>query len=55
MSVPIAWQPQTAVNFRRLRKFLRRDLFEAMMEVAGTGIGPREQVTSIGCSIKWKG
>jgi peroxiredoxin len=34
---------------------LRRDLFEAMMEVARTGQGPREQVASIGCSIKWKG
>jgi peroxiredoxin len=34
---------------------LRRDLFEAMREVARTGMGPREQVASIGCSIKWKG
>jgi peroxiredoxin len=34
---------------------LRRDLFEAMIEVARTGQGPREQVASIGCSIKWKG
>ena len=34
---------------------LRRDLFEAMTEVASTGQGPREQVASIGCSIKWKG
>ena len=34
---------------------LRRDLFEAMVEVARTGQGPREQVASIGCSIKWKG
>ena len=34
---------------------LRRDLFEAMTEVARTGLGPREQVASIGCSIKWKG
>lgn len=34
---------------------LRRDLYEAMTEVARTGQGPREQVASIGCSIKWKG
>lgn len=34
---------------------LRRDLFEAMTEVARTGQGPREQTLSIGCSIKWKG
>ena len=33
---------------------LRRDLFEAMREVAETGQGPREQVPSMGCSIKWK-
>jgi len=32
----------------------RRELFEAMMQVAQTGKGPAEQVSSIGCSIKWK-
>ncbi|MCT2538390.1 thioredoxin family protein [Sedimentimonas flavescens] len=32
----------------------RRELFEAMMLVAETGQGPREQVASMGCSIKWK-
>ena len=34
---------------------VRRDLFEAMVQVAGTGRGPLEQVPSIGCSIKWRG
>ncbi|MFQ5621925.1 MAG: thioredoxin family protein [Paracoccaceae bacterium] len=34
---------------------LRRDLYEAMKQVAETGRGPEEQVPSIGCSIKWKG
>jgi hypothetical protein len=33
---------------------VRRDLFEAMKQIAATGQGPREQVASIGCSIKWK-
>lgn len=33
---------------------LRRDLYEAMREVAQTGKGPADQVASIGCSIKWK-
>jgi peroxiredoxin len=33
---------------------VRRELFEAMKEVAATGRGPREQTPSIGCSIKWK-
>jgi len=32
---------------------LRRDLFEAMGQVAETGQGPLEQISSIGCSIKW--
>ena len=32
----------------------RRDLFEAMLQVARTGTGPKDQVASIGCSIKWK-
>ncbi|MBS0124012.1 thioredoxin family protein [Thetidibacter halocola] len=33
---------------------LRRDLFEAMKQVAETGRGPTEQIPSMGCSIKWK-
>ena len=32
----------------------RRDLFEAMVEVARNGRGPAEQIPSMGCSIKWK-
>lgn len=31
----------------------RRDLFEAMKQVAATGQGPAEQIPSMGCSIKW--
>ncbi len=33
---------------------VRRELFEAMKQVALTGQGPQEQIPSIGCSIKWK-
>jgi peroxiredoxin len=33
---------------------VRRDLFEAMKEIAATGEGPKAQTPSIGCSIKWK-
>ncbi|TPI09425.1 thioredoxin family protein [Mesorhizobium sp. B4-1-3] len=33
---------------------MRRDLFEAMKQVARTGDGPLDQTASIGCSIKWK-
>jgi peroxiredoxin len=32
----------------------RRDLYEAMKQVAETGRGPQEQLPSMGCSIKWK-
>jgi peroxiredoxin len=34
---------------------VRRDLFEAMKQVAQSGQGPREQIPSMGCSIKWRG
>lgn len=33
---------------------LKRDLYEAMKQVAETGQGPRDQIASMGCSIKWK-
>ncbi len=33
---------------------VRRDLFEAMKQIAATGRGPEEQIPSMGCSIKWK-
>ena len=33
---------------------VRRDLFEAMVAVAETGEGPKDQIPSMGCSIKWK-
>ena len=32
----------------------RRELYEAMLSVAETGQGPRDQIASMGCSIKWK-
>jgi peroxiredoxin len=32
----------------------RRDLFEAMRQVAETSHGPRDQMPSMGCSIKWR-
>ena len=31
-----------------------RDLFQAMVRIAETGAGPREQISSMGCSIKWR-
>ncbi len=32
----------------------RRELVEAMRQVAQTGRGPAEQLASMGCSIKWR-
>ena len=33
---------------------VRRDLFEAMKQVATRGQGPQQQIPSMGCSIKWR-
>jgi peroxiredoxin len=33
---------------------VQRELLEAMREVVATGHGPREQIASMGCSIKWR-
>lgn len=33
---------------------VRRELVDAMRQIAETGHGPAEQMTSIGCSIKWR-
>lgn len=32
----------------------RRELYEAMIQIAETGKGPEKQIPSMGCSIKWK-
>ncbi len=34
---------------------VRRDLFEAMTQIAKSGRGPAGQIPSMGCSIKWRG
>jgi len=33
---------------------VKRDLFDAMKQVAETNRGPAQQISSMGCSIKWK-
>ena len=33
---------------------VRRDLLESMRLMAATGLGPKNQVPSMGCSIKWR-
>ncbi|MGH8719036.1 MAG: thioredoxin family protein, partial [Burkholderiales bacterium] len=32
----------------------KRELYEAMLQIARTGKGPQQQTPSIGCSIKWR-
>ena len=32
----------------------KTELLDAMLQVALTGKGPKEQIPSMGCSIKWK-
>ena len=32
----------------------KRELYEAMLQIARTGQGPKEQTPSVGCSIKWR-
>lgn len=43
-----------ASGMKQTDKELKRDLLEAMLEVAKTGQGPKVQIPSMGCSIKWK-
>ena len=38
----------------RAAKGARRELYQAMQQVAATGHGPKEQTPSMGCSIKWR-
>ena len=41
-------------NKRESPSEIRRELYSAMIEIAISGKGPREQIPSMGCSIKWK-
>ena len=41
-------------NKRESPNETRRELYSAMIEIAKSGKGPREQIPSMGCSIKWK-
>ena len=33
---------------------VQRNLYLAMKQVAESGVGPKEQIPSLGCSIKWR-
>ena len=46
-------------RMRELKKLIpirdgESDLFQAMKQIAETGKGPKEQIPSAGCGIKWK-
>ena len=46
-------------RMRELKKLIpvrsgESDLFQAMKQIAKTGKGPKEQIPSAGCGIKWK-
>ena len=46
-------------RLRELKKFVpvddgESDLLKAMKQIAETNNGPREQIPSAGCGIKWK-
>ena len=43
-----------ATTSTKISDELERDLYNAMTEVAETGKGPKDQIQSMGCSIKWK-
>jgi hypothetical protein len=32
----------------------KRELLEAMIQISKTGLGPKKQIASMGCSIKWR-
>ena len=42
-----------ASGMKTPEKELKRDLLVAMIDVAKTGQGPKKQIPSMGCSIKW--
>lgn len=43
-----------ASGMNQTEEGLKRDLLDAMTEVSKSGQGPKNQIASIGCSIKWK-
>ena len=47
-------QLERGIEATAILQLILRDLIEAMKQVAETGYGPKEQLPSMGCSIKWK-
>jgi peroxiredoxin len=53
-SLLLAYRGRLDDTGRSPREGNRRELYEAMVQVARTGAAPAEQHPAIGCSIKWK-
>jgi hypothetical protein len=50
----MASRPQWITALSYILANARRDVFEAMRLVDETHYGPAEQISSMGCSIKWR-
>jgi len=50
----LAYRGRLDASGRAATPGTRRELFDAMTEVARTGRGPADQKPSVGCSIKWR-
>jgi peroxiredoxin len=53
-SLRLAYRGRLDDTGRSPKEGSRRELYEAMVQVARTGVAPTEQHPAIGCSIKWK-
>lgn len=42
------------VGMKKTNESVEPELYHAMVQIAQTGSGPKEQTPGIGCSIKWK-
>jgi peroxiredoxin len=54
-SLTLAYRGRLDASGRSSDPAARRELYEAMVQVARTGRAPLEQTPAIGCSIKWRG
>jgi peroxiredoxin len=53
-NLTLAYRGRLDASGRSSAPNARRELFEAMVQVAQTGRAPLEQVPAIGCAIKWR-
>jgi len=53
-ALELQYRGRLDASARQAEPDARRELFDAMVQIARIGRGPAEQTASIGCSIKWK-